>query len=50
MWKAERQMRETLRKVNGDETARLLDKIDRLTLQLENQDQTLIREKLVHRI
>lgn len=50
LWEAEQQMREALGKVNGDETARLLDKIDRLTLQLENQDQTLEREKLMHRI
>jgi len=50
MWKAERQMRETFRKVNGDETARLLDEIDRLTLRLESQDQTLEREKLRYKI
>ncbi len=50
LWKAERQMREALMKVDGDETARLLDEIDRLTLQLENQDQSLEREKLRHRI
>ncbi|MFA9437355.1 MAG: hypothetical protein ACEROO_09615 [Candidatus Bathyarchaeota archaeon] len=50
LWEAERQMREALMKVNGDDTARLLDEIDRLTLQLENQDQTLEREKLLHRI
>ena len=50
LWMAERQMREALGKVNGDDTARLLDEIDRLTLQLENQDQTLEREKLMHRI
>jgi hypothetical protein len=50
LWEAERQMREALMNVNGDDTARLLDEIDRLTLQLENQDQTLGREKLVHRI
>ena len=50
LWEAERQMREALMKVNGDDTARLLDEIDRLTLRLENQDQTLEREKLLHRI
>lgn len=50
LWKAERQMRETLMKVNGDDTARLLDEIDRLTLQLESQHQTLERQKLLHRI
>ena len=50
LWEAERQMREALGKVNGDDTARLLEEIDRLTLQLENQDQTLEREKLLHRI
>jgi hypothetical protein len=43
-------MRKVLMKVNGDDTARLFDEIDRLTLQLENQDQILEREKLVHRI
>jgi hypothetical protein len=50
LWIAERQMRKVLMKVNGDDTARLFDEIDRLTLQLENQDQILEREKLVHRI
>ena len=50
LWMAERQMREALGKVNGDDTARLLDEIDRLTLQLEIQDQTLERKKLLHRI
>jgi len=50
LWEAERLMREALMKVNGDDTARLLDEIDRLTLQLENQGQTLEREKLLHRI
>ena len=50
LWEAERKMREALMKVNGDETARLLDEIDRLTLKLENQDQTLERERLMHRI
>ena len=50
LWEAERQMREALMKVNGDDTATLLDEIDRLTLQLENQDQTLERAKLMHRI
>ena len=50
LWEAERQMREALMKVNGDDTATLLDEIDRLTLQLENQDQTLERKKLLYRI
>jgi len=50
LWDAERQMREALGNVNGDETARLLDEIDRLTLQLENQGQLAEREKLRQRI
>ena len=50
LWFAEQKMREIIRKVNGDETVRLFEEIDRLTLQLESRDQLQDQEHLILRI